>query len=204
MPPKFSAREAIQFSWNKVAADVWKFVGLSAVFFALQIFPVFLAKIPIIATLAKLASMILLYIYYMGITRIAIGVVDGKSFRVMDVFQTNMEVFLRYIGAVIIFTLIMISGFLLLIIPGLIWSYKYFFAPYLVIDKNMRVMDAIRESGKITQGQKMKMFALSLLIVGVNILGALCLIVGLLITLPMASVAFAYAYRKIIPASIQQ
>jgi uncharacterized membrane protein len=66
----------------------------------------------------------------------------------------------------------------------------------------MPIMDAIKKSGELTYGSKWRLFKLSLLLIGVNILGALCLGVGLLVTIPLSWISLAHAYRKYVPASV--
>lgn len=197
---KFSAREAINFAWSKVQADFGKYFGLGFLFFIIQAFPAFLKDIPLVGILAQIVSMIAVWIFYMGMTRISLGVIEGKAFQVMDSMKFEMNQFIQYVGASIICGLIYIGGFLLLIIPGFIWLCKYYFPTFIVMDKNIPVIEAVKESGRITQGHKIKVFYLLLLLFAVNMLGMICLLIGLCITLPMSWVAVAYAYRKLSPS----
>jgi len=53
-------------------------------------------------------------------------------------------------------------GFALLIIPGIIWGLKYSLCVISVLDKGLSPLQAIKFSGKITQGYKAKLFLLSI------------------------------------------
>ena len=53
-------------------------------------------------------------------------------------------------------------------------------------------------SSKVTKGAKWDLFVFSLLLVAINIGGALCFLVGLLITVPMSAVSWAFVYRKLV------
>lgn len=203
MTPKFSARESIKYSWNKAMENPGKFMALGFLLLLVQFGPVFLQKIPGVGGPIRFVGMIIQYWMQMGMTLIALKVIDGKSFQIMDLFPMNLELFLRYIGCMILYFLIVMGGFLLLIVPGFIWAYKYMLAPTLVLDKNMKVMDAIKLSGRISDGSKWKLFCLMMLIVGVNILGAICLLVGLTLTITMSGLAMVYAYRKLSDTSKQ-
>lgn len=180
-----------------------KFMALGFLLLLVQFGPMFLQKIPGVGGPIRIVGMIVHYWMQMGMTLIALKVADGKSFQIMDLFPMNFELFLRYIGCMILFIVIIIGGTLLLIVPGVIWAHKYLLASMIVLDKNMRPMEAIKMSGRITDGSKWKLFCLMLLITGVNILGAICLLVGLTLTIPMSAIAMVYAYRKLTDTSRQ-
>jgi len=92
-------------------------------------------------------------------------------------------------GGTIIYGLIVCAGLLLLIVPGIIWALKYSLYGYFVIDRNMGPLEALKASAEATEGAKGELFSLALLLFGVQILGLICLCVGLLFTIPLALVA---------------
>ncbi len=49
-------------------------------------------------------------------------------------------------------------GIVLLIVPGIIFACKLAFTPYLVVDREMPVIDAIQESWRMTTGHAWKVF----------------------------------------------
>lgn len=91
----------------------------------------------------------------------------------------------------------MIGGFILLIVPGVIWCIKYSFAPILVIDKKMRPMEAIRESGRLTAGSKGKVFLFGIVSMLVVMLGYIALFVGSLVSIPVSMLAWVHVYRSL-------
>lgn len=93
--------------------------------------------------------------------------------------------------------MIVAGGFLLLVVPGVIWGLKYGYAGFLVVDRKLDPIEAIRESGRLTQGEKGQLFKLGLLLFCVNLLGAIALMVGLLVTIPTTVIAAAYALRHL-------
>jgi uncharacterized membrane protein len=58
-------------------------------------------------------------------------------------------------------------------------------------------VEALKQSGALTQGAKWNLFLFGLLLCGVNLLGALVLLIGLFATIPTTMVATAYAYRRL-------
>lgn len=69
--------------------------------------------------------------------------------------------------------LIVLVGFALLIVPGIIWGLKYGFGVIIILDKELSPLRAIKLSGEITQGYKTNLFVLfipGLILVGLNFL----------------------------------
>jgi len=87
----------------------------------------------------------------------------------------------------------------MLVIPGIIWAIKFQYFSYLMVDRGMGPIDALKESAKITEGVRTNLFFLKLLLVVINIVGMLFFVVGLLVTIPISIMAEAYVYRKLYP-----
>jgi uncharacterized membrane protein len=92
---------------------------------------------------------------------------------------------------------IIVVGIILLIVPGIIWALRYCFVPYLIMDKGLDVAASLKESARITYGHKWQLFWLAILMALVNILGFICLFVGLLVSIPVTALAFVHAYRTL-------
>ena len=90
-------------------------------------------------------------------------------------------------------------GLLLLIVPGCMWAYMFLYVGFLTIDKGMSPIAALQESRVMTHGYKMDLFLFSLVVAGLNILGVICLLVGVLVSIPVTLMASAYVYRKLSP-----
>jgi uncharacterized membrane protein len=104
----------------------------------------------------------------------------------------------------ILYALIVIGGLILLIIPGIYWAIKYHFYGYLIIDRGMGPMDAIKKSGELTDGVKWNLLVFWLALFGIYILGFLACCVGVLFAIPVALVAIAYVYRTLLVATEAQ
>ena len=85
---------------------------------------------------------------------------------------------------------------LLLVIPGIVASYRYSMAMYILLDDpDKPIMDCIRESKEMTAGYKMELFVLDLSFIGWNML-ALIPFVGLFVT-PYYEVTRAKFYNAL-------
>ena len=81
--------------------------------------------------------------------------------------------FVTYVLATILVTLAVTFGFILLIVPGVILSLMFGQYLYLIVDRNLGVMDSISSSIRIMDGNKMTVFTIWL----VAIIGGLVCIV---------------------------
>jgi uncharacterized membrane protein len=86
---------------------------------------------------------------------------------------------------------------LALIVPGIIIAMGLAFVPYLVVERGLGPVEALKESWRLTKGHKMQIFLLVLALVGINILGLMALVVGVFVTFPLTLLAFAHAYRTL-------
>lgn len=90
-------------------------------------------------------------------------------------------------------------GVLLCIIPGLVLAAMYCFTWIFISDKNMDFWPAMEASHAVVKQNGYFNFVL-FLIAGalLNLVGALCCIVGLLITIPMTYAAITVAYSELV------
>jgi uncharacterized membrane protein len=85
-----------------------------------------------------------------------------------------------------------------LIIPGIIVPLQFGMFGYLIVDKNMGGISSLQKISKLTNGAKWKLFGLSALSLLINILGLVCLVIGLFVTIPTTMLAWTFAYRKLL------
>ncbi len=131
-----------------------------------------------------------------GLINISLGIVYQETYSPKRLFM-KAQITIRYVIAQIISSIVILVGFVLLIVPGVIWSMKLSMVPYLIIREGLCPMKAIKKSRKMTKWFVGEMFSLNLLIGLINILGALALLVGLLWTLPIFFIGNALIYKKI-------
>jgi uncharacterized membrane protein len=85
-------------------------------------------------------------------------------------------------------------GMLLLIIPGLYLLVAYMFASYLVVDRHLDFWPAMDLSRRTVNPRWFGYFAFALLVILLNLAGAIALGVGLLVTIPLSFCAVTAAY----------
>jgi len=120
----------------------------------------------------------------------------GDKLEIKDMF----EAFKNYVNVVLANLLtgaIIIIGLVLLIVPGIIFACKLAFVPYLVIDRKMEAIEAVKESWRMTGGHAWKVFLIGVLAVLLAIAGLICFGVGIIFAIIWIRLAFASLYYAV-------
>lgn len=152
-------------------------------------------KSAVLNLIASLVTYFFQIVVSIGLVRVTLKIVDGQKPNLSDL--VIVEHIGKYIWAGFLYGLIVIGGTILLIVPGVIWSLKYQFYPYLIVDKRLRGRESIKESGRMTKGNIGNLFLFALLAGLLNMAGFVALGIGLFATIPTTMIAMAYIYRKL-------
>jgi hypothetical protein len=198
----FSTREAVSFGWRTTTGNLPFLVGFTFVFIVLQIgLQLAVSRAargseagPVLANLVSLAVSGVLGT---GLITITLKLCDGAKPSARDLFPTS-QVVVRYIFVSLLWEIIVVVGVILLIVPGVIWGLKFMFAPYFVVEKGLGPLEALRASSRITDGVKWKLLWFSLVSAGIILLGLIFLLVGILVAAPVAWIAGAFVYRRLL------
>ncbi|MCD4781559.1 MAG: hypothetical protein K8S27_13580 [Candidatus Omnitrophica bacterium] len=155
-------------------------------------------------------------IIQLGATKIYLSLVDDKKPEFIDLFSCPYLWFkfvvasmlnLLIIGGApallclsgVFFSLpiLIVIGIILLIFPGIMFSIKFGFFSFVLVDKNMGIIESLKKSSQITQGVKWQLLGLYTVSFFIVIAGVLCLIVGLLIAIPLTMIAYVWVYRQL-------
>jgi uncharacterized membrane protein len=126
---------------------------------------------------------------------VSLKLIDDKEVSYAD-FWLPQSNFWFYVLATLLYGLIIAVGTLLLIVPGIIFGLMFMFYGYVMIEKNLGPIEALKESKRLTAGAKWDLFLFSLLAIGLNLLGVLALLVGVLVTMTITFIAMAHLYRQ--------
>ncbi|MFC1900387.1 hypothetical protein ACFLYN_02225 [Chloroflexota bacterium] len=110
------------------------------------------------------------------------------------------EAFKTYWNAVLaglLVSVIVAIGFILLVVPSIIFACKLAFVPFLVMDRKMEAVAAVKESWKMTHGYAPDVFYIGLLGILILIAGAICFGVGIIISFMWISLAIASLYHAV-------
>ncbi len=200
--PHFSKKEAINFGFEIAKKNIIFFIGLFVVVVLISAltsliqFGATLERQPILYIILYVVVFVINTIIGMGLIKISLEFVDKKKPKFRDLFHTKNLV--NFILASLIRGVITLIGFILLIIPGIIFSIRLQYVPYLIVDKNLPTVEAIKKSWEMTKGNTWNLFFFGILLFLVNVLGVIFLLVGLFVTVPLTMLATTFVYRKLL------
>ena len=200
---KFSKSEAIKFGWNTTKKNfpfllkVYLISGVISVLGNTTYYKVKLNEFDFVTSfLIQIVFWILTTIIGMGLIKIALRFTDDQKPDISDLYR-QYPLFFKFFAGELLSAIATFLGFILFIIPGIIIFIRLYFVNLLIIDERFGPIQAIKKSWRMTQGQFWNLFLFGLVLLGLNILGALALLIGLLWTIPTTSIAAAYVYRKL-------
>jgi uncharacterized membrane protein len=193
----FSKKEALSYGWNSMKENFGPLIALTI---GIVIVTAIVNAIggdgfsPIMAILRLIVNSLI------GIVmiQVAFAIFDGTGKPFQNI-GLNFKLVLNYLGLTILFFIITFIGLLLFIVPGIYLSVKYCFSFYLLVDKNLGPIEALKQSGEITNGAKLDIFLIMLLYALVIIAGIAALFVGVFVAIPVILMANIYVYRKLVP-----
>lgn len=174
-------RAAIVAGWEIFMRRPWYLFGLSLAFFGL-----------FVASIGEAAITAFAAVLYGGYIAMMIKHFHGSKIEFDDMFVIQ-DRWVYYAGLTIIKTFFIILGLLCFIVPGVYLSIRWMFAEILVIDQNMKPLEALKASSKLSEGVRGKLFWMSVVMILLIFLGLVFFIVGAI----AMSVVVTFAYIKI-------
>jgi len=146
-------------------------------------------------SVAIVAVMVVAFVVQAGIYRAGLGVTRGIEPSLgMLVARENLG---TYIGTTLLMGLGYFVGFLLCIIPGLVFLFFTAYAPLIALDKGVGPVDAIKQSIELVRNNAGQVFIILILAYAVQYLGQLACYVGVLVSIPVGLVMLTYSYRAL-------
>ena len=197
---RFSAGELLGFGWEKAKERVIYFLGIFILITAANFLVIFLehlaGNINGGTFFTDALSCFIDLVFGAGLIKVALTIYDNKHPSLMT-FISSFDIFLNYAVGFILYSLIIVFGIILLVIPGVIWSIQFQFFGHFIVDKHLGPVEALKESARITQGIKMPLFGFGVLLGLTNLLGAIVFGIGLLFSVPTTIIAHAALYKKL-------
>ena len=108
------------------------------------------------------------------------------------------ENYLHIVLANLLTMALVMMGFILLIVPGIIIACRLAFVSYLVMDKKMDPIQAVEESWKMTKGHAWTIFSIGFVSIFIFILGLIMLFVGVIPAIIWIKSTFASLYEAVL------
>ena len=138
-----------------------------------------------------------------GLSWYCLGKIRKQEIGVSALFD-GFKFFLPALGAYLLITIFTSLGYIALIVPGIILVSAYSLAYFFIIDKNMGPWESMKASFDMTKGYRWRVLAVMMLCSLINILGILCLGIGIFVTMPLATLAFAALYQRLSTGNIYE
>jgi hypothetical protein len=117
---------------------------------------------------------------------------------IKDLFEGFKTKYLNIVLANLIVVALVMIGFVMLIIPGIIILCRLSFVSFLIMDKNLEPMKAVEKSWQMTRGHAWTIFLMGVISIFVFIAGILAFIVGAIISIMWIHAAFATMYQSVL------
>ncbi|XKT74966.1 MAG: glycerophosphoryl diester phosphodiesterase membrane domain-containing protein [Patescibacteria group bacterium UBA2103] len=190
---KISIRKAYKTAWNKFMERPWFLFSLGVGVWVLLF----------LGSSSNAAFTALGYIIYGGYLGVLMMHMKGEQIVFDDLFSLDNR-WISFVFMGMIKAVFLLLGFLLFIIPGIYLMVKWMFAEYLVIEKGMRPMEALRKSSEMTKGHRWKLFFFALASILVMLVGTLLLFVGVIPAGIIVVLATISIYKKLLNSSNQE
>lgn len=143
---------------------------------------------------AIIASMLVLFI----VTDWVLGYVRRGSFKFGELFENySFKNFAYFCASMFLEIISVIGGLLLFIIPGIVFAVRLSFTRFVSLEQKLSPMAALKESKRLTKGYRWKLFLFYIVCSFINIVGLLCLIIGVFYTAPLTQLARGIVYKKL-------
>ena len=188
-PPPYVARTGltarpgawIGAGWDMVKADMGNYVLIALVFVALN------ALVPVILQGPLMAGF-----HFYCIKRLL-----GRQTEFADLFK-GFNFFVPALVAFVVIMLFTCVGTMLCVIPGLVVAAMYKFTYLFIVDKRMDFWPAMQASHNVVRNDYFGFTMFLILMFLINLLGVLCCVVGVLVTIPLSFAAITVAYNELV------
>jgi len=116
---------------------------------------------------------------------------------IKDMFSVFERNYWNAVVAGLVKGIIIIIGFLMLIVPGIIFACRLAFVNYLIIDEKMEALEAVKASWAMTKGHGWTIFGMAMLGFLIVIAGLMVLFFGVFISAMWITASFAVLYHSV-------
>ena len=182
-----------------------------------------LRKVPWLGFVLRILAWFVQMLVSLGLMKILLKLCDGETPEVSDLWQHYPRLWKFVLGSLAFGLVIGVSILLLLpfLLPAsviqnhaiktvltiagfviafgtLMWSsLRFHFYSFMIADKGVSPIESLNQSARITKGSVLNLLLFYICLGLINLAGAICLLIGLLVTVPLTGMAGAFVYRKL-------
>jgi hypothetical protein len=223
---KINISEILNKAWKLTSQNLTILLGLQISFFTFFILLTLLISgtkdsLPLMSFFFNAVNFILQVIFTLGMIRICLKIIDQEEVKFRDIIP-NFQHSVRYVSASLFIAIIALMIFFSIFslftmansnfmqneynkyilgffvaIPILIIALRFQFYSYIIVDRNRSTFSSLLRSYLITKEHLGTLVVLILLLILINVLGALLLLIGLLFSIPVSMFIMALVYREL-------
>lgn len=127
--------------------------------------------------------------------------VEGKKIDLTAEFKETRHSYWFFLGAYIVYSLIICIGAICCILPGIYLAVRFMFTPMIAANHpEITFNESFSRSWQMTKGRFWKLLWMCIVIIGINIVGLICCCVGLLVSTILSYMMYACAYKYLSPS----
>lgn len=193
---QFSVREAIKKAWYIFWKKPQFFISFGALFLLLNMISN-IRNNTIVMIALIVAAIVWGYVQY----AIGLASVDGNEDQLvvkkMHTFFPTWQHAVGLFAVGIVVSLLIVGGLILLVLPGIYIAVRLSCARYAYVDRKEGVLQALRYSWDITEGNFFVVLKTMLASAGIMIGGIILLFIGATVTYPISVIISASLYRAL-------
>ncbi len=195
-PKQFSSVDALQFGWTTLRSHLAPLLLLSGAGAVLALTSQALGRGGGGGALLGLVVQGFQVAIALLLVRVSLRLYDGEP---VDLAHPAplLRGYWSFLATLLLLGLGASVGFMLLIVPGVLFALAFGFTPLFKADGERDLIEAFRQSGRLTRGARGQLFGFGLLLMALNFAGVLALGVGVVATVPMSYLAAVYVFRRL-------
>ena len=193
-PIEFKTSYYFSQSWAIFGKAPWMFIGAMLVG---GIISFVLTTLPYIG---EILSSAFSTIFFAGFYIVSKKIKDGTSFEFNDFFGAFQQNF-KLLLIIVLSYLFILIGFALLVLPGIYLLIAYSLSMPIALFYDEEVWTTLETSRKIVTKKWFSFFLFFILLILFNLAGAICLVIGLLVTIPVSVISVYVIFDDLLKPS---
>jgi hypothetical protein len=156
------------------------------------------AVLGMIPVVGSIVSLVISPAINIGAVIVAKKIRYGEAYEFNDFFKGFQKFGELFLGSLLMYVMIII-GFIFLVLPGIYLAVAYCFVQMLIwFTFDGQYWSTLERSRRLISREWFSFFAFFIVILLLNLAGALCLLVGLLVTVPVSVIALFVCFDKLV------
>ena len=202
MARKFVLSDVLRVAWKRLISQIWLLAGLLIGYVIVSLSLILFIPFPeqgsvsVAGMAISLLSLVFSLLFSLGYTKNMFQTLDGEEPQFSAYGQQSRKIF-TWLIAGLIYTVVVVVGLCLLVLPGIYLAIRLQFFYTSVVDEDTGIVTSLKRSWEITKGQEMPLFIFLLVAFGLTVLGLSFFLIGIFVIYPLVGLMYCYVFRKL-------